>query len=325
MSYQKPFYSLRVSSKHLSYMLCVNGCYVEVHGSDEPLTIEYPVNQWLKNGDNSIDVYQDLLPDHELDRNIIRLDSEMIVELLVKEFGENESVCISKLCFDGAKLPRVDMEATPVPDFDASTELFCKGSSMPGQYSINGNTAELNPEGEYGVGDIGYEVGPHGAPRLFQHVSLPLPLPKWHFFNAEKLPIHFSLSDDEWQTFREEVLPEYQRIYDALEAQDWQTFESLCKRRCDEYDLALYREPGESLKLFIDGYKLDASDLEWELVPLAFDRVDIAVAFNNQLVWMHGWDNPLGHCIWLSHTKSDMCYKYHFMFAKFDGKWQVVR
>ncbi len=324
MNYKKPFYSLRISSKNCAYKVCVNGAFVEVHRSAEALEIEYPINQWLKDGKNTIELYQHKLPDYELKKKIIRYDAEVSAHLYVKELGTDKKVKVSSLCFNGKSIPRVEGRHMPSYENIELTKIS-SGSTAAGTYAIDGDHLKLDINGNYSVAEPEYCKGAHKGPLLSQEVCVPLPLPEWQFFSADKHPIHFDLNDEEYEAFRIEVMAEYQHLYDALEKKDWQAFEALVKERGDEYDQAFYLEPGETIKSFIARYELSSSDPEWELEPLDLGRMDISVAFNQQLVWMHGWDRPMSHCLWLSHTKSDMCKKYFFTFAQFNGKWKVVR
>ncbi|WP_096087033.1 hypothetical protein [Agaribacterium haliotis] len=324
MSFHKPFYSLNIKSARCGYVICINGAYVEVHEDSESLAIEYPVNHWLKNKQNNIEVFLSTIDDPETGKARVRRDAVLEVRLYVKEAESSDKSLVSQINFDASKLNRKDENAI---DYDALNNIdeFCSGSTTPGSYAIENGKTIASTEGEYRVGSIIAQKGKSKGLCLTQPIELPLPHPEWMFFSGETHEIHFNLSDDEWEDKRTEMIAEYQKLWDALEAKDYDTFAAQISDRCKEIDLAFYRDEGQTCKNIIRKFKLNSSDPEWPLKPLSKNSLDYAVAYNQQIVWMHPWDKPMSGAIALKHTKSDMVNVYPLAFAKINGQWKIVR
>ncbi len=56
MTLRKTVYSLKIPTESCSYIMTVNGCFVEMNRDDFLLSMKYPINQWLQSGENKIDV-----------------------------------------------------------------------------------------------------------------------------------------------------------------------------------------------------------------------------------------------------------------------------
>ena len=57
MNFKQPFYTLRLNTQHCGYRLAVNGCLIDEDRVGQMNSMEYPINQWLKNGENTIDIH----------------------------------------------------------------------------------------------------------------------------------------------------------------------------------------------------------------------------------------------------------------------------
>ena len=321
----QPFYTLKINSQYCGYTIAINGCLIENHEETSPLNMEYPVNQWLKTGDNTIEIYFYNMDDPEINKAILSPKAEITCELLVKQTNtENQKINVSTLRFIGKQVPRIE-DGYKIDYNKLSPDLTCSASTKSGHYKLTDSKLISDNSGNIVVGEITTEKGPTKSVRVIQPINIPLPFPTWQFFSAEQHKLHYDLSDDEWEAFRVELLAEYQKIYDAINSRDLNKLKPLVEDRSREYGQAFYKDDGTELNELIERINFIQSDPEWELVPPTLSRLDISVAFNHQLVWMHAWDRPMFGGIGFSHNKSDLAKAFLFIFAKIDGKWKIVR
>ncbi len=325
MNYTKPFYTLKINSKHCGYRLAVNGCLVEEDRIGEPLNMEYPINQWLKNGENTIDIHH-LNITTLTDDTSMHEEGQFTVELRVKEHGEQHSTVVSTIAYDATKLKRYG-EDDYLVDFDNQKALLdsIAESSKPIQFDIVDEQIKESDSGAFQV--IGYEVkkGITKALQITQTIQLPTPFPLWRFFEADDLIYHNDYSDDDWLEERANMIKVYQPLWDALNTNDTEAMKKLFAARCKEYDQAFYMEDGQNLWELIVHLRGIIKDDEWVLSELEFDAVDFCVAFNHKITWLHHWKLSLDSSLIFEHVEADFEKSIPVMWSKFDGQWEIVR
>ena len=119
MNYKKPFYTLKIDTVHCGYQLAINGCLVDEDRIGAPLNMEYPINQWLKNGANVLDIYHLNIRNEKTQRMSQPDEGRLTVEVRVKEFGDSESTAISRVVYDGESLPRTAENKVDFENIDA--------------------------------------------------------------------------------------------------------------------------------------------------------------------------------------------------------------
>lgn len=324
MNYSKPFYILKISSLHCGYELMVNGCPIDDNLIGEPITIEQPINPWIRNGENVIEI-------HHLNIKTMsgatgmHENGRLTLELRVKESGQNESVVISKIVYDASKLKR--KEGSSLVDFSGQEALFSsiEGSTEQGQYEIVDDQLVPSSSGTLKVGKYEAKEGEAQALMISQTVNIPAPFPEWRFFQADTLKYHFDLTDDEWSKARYELLDVYKPVWEALKADDTEALETLFSLRCAEYDKAYYKQEGQNLYELIVHLKSIIQDDDWALRNLKYEGVDVCVSNNLKMSWLHSWDLPLVSSLAFNHTSADLEKIIPIFFSKFDDKWEIVR
>ncbi len=322
MNYKKPFYTIKIKTQHCGYRLAVNGCLIEEDRAGVPVSMEYPINQWLKNGENTIDLYHLNIITSEK-RKSLRADGVLSLELRVKENGEQKSIVLSRTEYDGSKIVGLE-DKVDYADIEALTDSI-SNSSRPMIFEVDNNKIVESKSGAFNVGKYEVKEGITKALQITQTVNLPAPFPLWRFFEADALIYHNDLSDEDWKAERVSMLKVYQPLWDAFNNDDTNAMKSLLAARCKEYDLAFYTEEGQNLYELIVHIKGIINDENRELRKLEYKRVDLCVSFNHKMTWLHAWDRSNISSLAFDFTNADLETRIPVMWSKFDGKWEIVR
>jgi len=326
MSFKQPFYTLKISSQNCGFQITVNGCTVENHKENTPLTIEHPINQWLKNGDNEIAVHF-LNTRNPVDRKkYLASNCKLNCTLQVKEHGTDIETHASTIAFNGAALPRVlDSVKIDYNQEDKINDTF-KASTSMGNYTLSNNQYITDRNGELFIDETKAQLGPRKCLLLTQNITLQIPFAEWAFFSgddAEKL--EQEMTDEEWEKNSDEFLIHYQKLWDLINTENFDELSKHLQIRFNEYDQAFYRTPGDSEKQLFHSLKSAMADKDWPLKPLKPEDGGISVSFNKKITWLHGGNDILDGLICFEHTSSDLAKIFAFYFSKINGEWVVVR
>jgi len=325
MNYQKPFYSLRIKSNNTGYRIVINGCHIDDHRSQTTNQMEYPINHWLKNGENSFDIYH-LNVNTGFGKKGLRADGEITLELCVRENDQQDVKVINTMVYLGASL-NLNKNKVDYTDVDALFSTL-NNSTKPSQFNVVNNELIPVEDGEFIIGDYQVKKGITKALHINQTVSLPAPFPRWRFFDADELTYHLDLTDEEWVSSRKQMLEEvYPPLWQALNDNDTQALTDLFKGRGEEFDQAFYKpNKGQDTFEMVHHLKGLINDQDLSSVrPLKLDESDIHVSFNKKLTWLHVFDYPLTSIVDFKHKHADIVTRIPIMFARFDGKWEIVR
>ena len=325
MNYKQPFYSLRLKSNNAGYRLTVNGCLIEAHMNIQPNQMEYPINHWLKNGENIFDIYH-LNGTTGFGKKGLRADGEITLELCVRENDDQEAIVIQKTVYHGATL-NLERNKVDYTDIEALHSTLTN-SSQPNQFNIVDNEIIPADDGAFIIGKYQVKKGITKALHISQTITLPTPFPRWRFFDADDLNSHLNYTLEEWKATRKEMIEEvYLPIWQALNDNDSDALKTLFTGRGKEFDRAFYK-PHEGQDTYEMVHHLTGlindSDLE-SIRRLNFDACDVHVSFNNKLTWLHNLKKPLSSKLEFKHKEADLVTRIPVMFARFDGKWEIVR
>jgi len=323
-NYQQPFYTIRFKSQHCGYRLAVNGCVIEDDRIGEQSAMEYPINHWLKSGENTIDIYH-LNINTPFGKKGLLTDGCLNLELCVRENDSHEVTVLSTTEYNGAKL-NIDENRANYDDIDALRSTI-ETSTQPTQFDVIDDQVILSDQGAFIIGDYQVKKGITKALQITQKLTLPAPFPLWRFFEADDLPYHNDLSDDEWKATRQMMIDEvYQPIWQALHDDDAQAIKDLFAGRGKELDQAFYKKNGQDVYEMVVHLRGIINDDDLSSVrELDFDYCDVAVAFNHKLSWLHNWKLSLSSKLAFDHLGADIETRIPVMFARFDGKWEIVR
>jgi len=325
MNFKQPFYTLKLNARHCGYRIAVNGCVIDEDRIGELNNTEYPINHYLKNGDNSIDIHHLNIAKKCGKKSGLHEEGFLTLSLCVRENGSTESMVLSETVYDSAKLRR-DEGKVIYTDIEGLFETI--GKSTPhSQFDVVNSKVSPNKSGAFTIGQYHVKKGLTKGLQITQTVNLPTPFPLWRFFQADDLTSHNDLSDDEWISTRKMMIEQvYQPVYQALLDDDTAALTALFSGRGNELDQAFYKEEGQDVYEMVKHLKgLIHNDELSAVRELDFDYCDVAVSFNQKTTWLHNWDLTMSSVLDFKYKEAEIVTRIPVQFARFDGSWEIVR
>jgi hypothetical protein len=241
---QKPYVTLRVEADYVPYEVFVNGGFVATDLSGWTGTETWPINSWLRSGDNQIALL--LYPWHPEDDVPPSFDTRArltlkvsVRDLALPDGPEHE---ITTLCFDGSKLESGDVTAE---------------SAAPGE------------RGSSRVGPIHVEqVDFDGKLLIKRDLNLAVPFPEWAFLRSDAAAPAYTLSEDEIEPQYRQLLSAYENIWQLLQAKSLDQLMPLFAERSHEIDSAMYLPEGTTQAKLRASFEKTLHDETRNLAPL---------------------------------------------------------
>ncbi len=303
----KPVFTLNIHAYNTSYFVRLNGVALHTDFSDEgQITMALPVNHWMHPKENVLEI--EVLPPAEgapINRN-----AQIKLELQVHPHGNADNAqSIATLFFEEKYLK----EGLP-----------SKNSSLAGGYNSKNGFAP-DEQGDVWVSEVSNKpVEDYAGAVIYERtLEIPSSLPLWAFFKSDELPNYDAMNDEDYDSAKNELLPEYRKVQQALENGDIDTILPLFEERSRETDDAFYLERGTTQKElhedFIDA--LNNDDLKF--VDLTPNHLGILMEKNQKLVSIIRSDG--GSAIALNFQSRSGSVGYPIKLRKENGKWIITR
>ena len=312
MTIEKPYYYAKVNMNNCPRAIAINGFEIERDLDGEGKLInEYPINPYIREGENTLEL---IFPNEEFMKDVSTFDSKCNVSIWVKGTANKKDINL--------KITDLDY----LLDFSLSSKARFSNSEKSGtyKYNLNANSLETTSSGNVIIGDISLEneLFEGAGDRLQRTFTAHVPFPQWKFFSAERI-FEYPMTDEKFFNMENEVWPLVQSIWDLFDKKDVEGVLFLFAERSAEYDLAFYREKGETLRLlresiqsnYDEGYPLNRLDLE---------NMQLNVAYNEKLVTMQNAGTGNG-TVMFYYQEADMNIFYDVYWMKIDGKWVIGR
>ncbi|NOZ53889.1 MAG: hypothetical protein GXP08_12275 [Gammaproteobacteria bacterium] len=302
----KPYFTLRLEMSSCSYTVMLNGAAIEQDLRDQPLSIEMPINHWLRTGENGISI--NLYPPEEDQPISSACDCTLTLQVRPSGTDSRQNKVISILHYSG--------------------ELAQKGigtgkSTSAGKYSsVDGFIKK--PDGDVIVSNVKIAPAPEDYGQTFtQTVTLTTPFPEWAFFSSDALPDLYAMSDQEYDHYHAEVYKQYEHIQNALKRKDIDSILPLFEERSRETDIAYYHEKGRTIKKLEESLKAAVSNPNYELAELKRSFLMIDFGFVNRK--MERLKRRNGTAIGFGFTHTTGSENYDLIFRRQNGKWIITR
>ncbi|WP_428034728.1 hypothetical protein [Amphritea sp.] len=228
---RKPFFSISVEGHGAAYAVLMNGLTV-YRSIDREIQVstKIHVNHLIVSGDNEIKI----LVYRDEDTGTMPEGAKVAVNLMLRDFDDKDSKAVFGLGFENGHY---------------------YSSREPGNYStVNFDKSD---DGKLIVKELDVKEDDVWKKIEFASVNAEFntSLPRWAFENGDDLPVYTSLGRDGFNQERDRLMPLYEEIQAKISAQDWGWIKDKFAERNREYDLALYRAPGETEKLLIKSFK----------------------------------------------------------------------
>ena len=311
MNIDKPYLVLDVDFAGCSYIPSVNGVtFKDILGGEKGvIATDIPINQWLKPGKNEFSLI--LKPsDHAEKLKGMGQDCQAKVTLKVKPDDKpitiDDSNYTSIFTFNYQSAP--DEMTTNKKHFKGTTEASQLDSSKDFKRVDSGGDIQIGP---IHIEQIDTEYGP--GVKMTREVDIPLPFPKWAWFDGDQIP-------DNEET-KQELIKQYQKIWDALNNQNIQSLAPEFQQRIKEYAQAYY-VPEKKMN-FVNDLQEAQKDPQKKLGDFIPKYEYLQVFGDGKLARLTIWDGT--EAIYFNHKDKDLSDNYDFVFMKKDGKWQVIR
>ncbi len=305
MQLEEPFYKAYIKTEGLRYRIALNGVDIKSDKSRHPLTVEIPVNQFVRTGENKFEVQ--IFPLTKKGKLYISDSAHMDMELRLYT-GLEEYVILNELHYSAK---------------NAEAEKPFDGSSTEGRYALADNTLSEDASGEYSVSPLAIEVqeNKYNNTYMRQNVTMPTPFPEWKFINGDPIPDpkQFKAMDQMVNGLIGEPFKVLEKIHTALSKKDIDSIMPLFKERNDEMDKAFYYKPGTYEKMLRDSFQ-EEFDKNMILADITIDHAKPIVSPGNNIVQFGS--QPL---IYFYNEEKSVFNKYDIFFRKQGDQWIITR
>ncbi len=306
MLLEKPFFTVHLEMQNCPYSLELNGAMVHREKDGLPVTLDIPVNLWMRSGENKLDL---LVLTFDGERPVTT-ETRCDVSLRVRPSGSPaaQALTVSRLVFSGklASAGTGTEESTPAGSYDSKHQFL---ASKNGDVTISKTSVVPDPNEK--------------ETRLVsQTVVLQTPFPLWAFFNSDTLPDMGHMSEAEIDHYFKSIYIYIQRIHDALKSKRVDAILPMFEERSRETDLAYYKEPGTTTKDLAKELKKAVNDPHLEIFPVTEDTLATLTHENKKLIELSREDD-LPAIIF--NIKGGGSESYPITFRRHGDKWIITR
>ncbi len=305
MQLEEPFYKAYFKSDGIVFGLVVNGVEVYFNKSGNPVSVEIPINQFVRTGENKLELQMHTY--EENDKLYLREDAKITVEYRLYTSLE-EYVVLNKLNYSAK---------------NAKAEKPFEGSSEANRYSLIDHKFVKDDGGDYNVSEMTHFVDKeeYGANYISHTVSMPTPFPEWNFLASDKIPSveQFKSADELIEKFVGAPYAVLEEVHAGLSKKDVDSIIPLFKERNDEMDKAFYYKPGTYEKMLRDAFQ-EEFDKNMILEELDIEYAGPTVSPGSNLVQL-----GTGPLIRFHNKEKSVFNKYDIFFRKQGDQWIITR
>jgi hypothetical protein len=309
---KKPYFTYRIEASGARFESKINGVLLEDDTDGSKLTVEQPINAFMRTGKNRIglQLYPYTVEDFR--------DTKITISLFVNqdEAPEANKKLIGQITFNAAefaknkKASEAIKTSMPAVRLDSTNDFL---ASEAGDVIVHAPQIEQSK-----VDDSAYHV--------YQDIELETPFPLWGFLSADKLD--FPDSFDEFannvehykQTLINGLYQEHKAVYQVFKSQDFKKILPLFAERNSEMDIAEYLPPGSYEKKLTAALEGDFEN-EDSILELVDEQCAAPYVSDEKTLIRIG--SP--EMIRFSDDENSIYDKYPIWFYKKDGKWIISR
>lgn len=330
----KPFFSVRVDVSGCRYEVRINDVTVVSDQNGYPVTVNFPVNEYIANGENELTVYlMPLVEDiYEETTTELTKDCKGFVALQVRQSGtpDSENQEISRIQFNGpVDNPDLLSGSTQAVKLD-STNGFAQSEN--GDVSVSEVQSvtwafrdNIKPEinfPEYFSRPQSKFLPIEKGIKVSQNLFLKSNLPDWAWLQSEKINAH--------ENVRLELYQEFLSLQNLLLSDKLSdsTLYPLFAERTKELSQAYYvsekeMEPDGIIRCAKDKANYEFLEIEEPIEKEKFS-FSVQVYGDNRLAAILTWDG--GHRLIYNEVAEDGGSKvFPIIFRKQNGKWIITR
>lgn len=309
MSFNKPYFYLKIDISQCRYSVEVNDVPVLEDFQGLPINTQIPINQWLKDSENQLSVKLFSVKDANEIANQANGECKSDVQLIVKnDDGEASPVNITDIKY-----------SSPANQIDPLKSNISEGGTPAKHYvfSNSENSITQKNSGNIVISEPSIqstESFNHHGVEISRSVTMPLTYPKWKWLSSDTIP-----NNEETKT---SLLKEYQKIWADLKDKKVKELDQLFQERNVELAKAYYKTPS----YFQSQLNLQemVNDPKMELVGIYPEYTHLKVFGDGKLATIVSWDWETPVLVYNAkdnsfHTTIPVIFRHQ------NGKWIITR
>jgi hypothetical protein len=309
---KKPYFTYRIEASGARFESKINGVVLEKNTQGSNLTVEQPVNAFMRSGKNRIglQLYPYTVEDFH--------DTKITISLYVNqdEAPEANKKLIGQITFNAAEFAKNKQPSEaintsmPTVRLDSTNDFL---ASETGDVIVHAPIIEPS------------KVRPN-AYHVYQDIELETPFPLWGFFGADKIDFpdawadYVTKSEYYIDTTITPLYKEHEKIYQAFKSQDFKKILPLFAERNSEMDIAEYLPAGSYAEKLTNVLESDFENEDSILKLVDKGYALPSVGDEKNLIRIGSPD-----MIRFADDENSIYDKYPIWFYKKDGKWIISR
>ncbi len=299
----QPVFELSVKSFGVMYGALVNDVYIHTQFDPEAADdLTLPINHFFTSGKNQVALK--VIPEQR--GGLFNPAATLELFLTVRESGKKETYTLHTSKFSGASPPEIRVLGNSVTYRNAKVPFDVSES---GEIEISG--LQVSPMKDY-----------DGGLDIVQYIDVPSSLPRWKFFDSDRLPHPTNLSDDEYDKALTNLFGEYEKIQNALVAKDIDSIIMLFDERSQELDQAFYEPPGTTQSQLRETLLETVNDSELEISFVRREWLGFGLSETSTL---RALSREGGGAAIAYNYKDGGSRSFPIVFRRENGKWIITR
>lgn len=305
MEINEPFYKVYFKTEGVVFGVVVNGFEVYFNNTGKSKSVEIPINQFVKSGENKLELQLHTWEEN----NKLSLDDSAYIDLEYRLYtGLKDYVVLNKLSYS---------------EKDAKQGAPFINSSKKSQYTLQDNLLIIDKSGNYVISELNHSVDKknYDANYIYHIVTMPTPFPEWHFLTSDTIPNPQQFKTIETMTKGLVGAPftVLEKIHKGLADKDIESIMPLFKERNDEMDKAFYYTSGTYEKMLREAFEEEFSK-GMILLDLDINIAKPMVSPGFKVVQLGS-----GPLIVFKNKSESVFSKYDIYFRKDGDEWIITR
>lgn len=256
------WFELQLSAQDCRYEVRLNGVPIHTDNKAIPVQARFPVNHWLRSGENTLELVLPDIQDPQPDSASVAIG----LKLLREQHNLRTELVVCRLAW------RRDLQGTGDP-FVGSSEAGVFNSKQEMAPDVDGDTQ---------VGRVRARYKAEGL-NLHRLVTLNTGLPDWGWQTA--VPISINESDhDQLRQLHQSLWRELSSVHVYLRQRRPEPVANLCEERNRELDLAFGYPAGTTRRRLLASLAAALHDPDLSLAPISAHQLGLDPWPNGQLV-----------------------------------------
>ena len=308
MKIEKPSYYVKLTMENTQYLVLVNGIELERDFDGYSLNLEIPINQFVKDGVNSIGLLVPPEEYHEGEFDPLKAELEVWV----------------KGTIEGKDVEYKLTDIIHTPEIINGRYQHSLKSAPAGTFSYGENNQVVEDDnGQIKVGKISSEYDYLGeyADVLTRSFTAEVDFPEWVLFQGDEIT-EFPLEGEGYKNTKSLIFPQLKKLQDLFDTRDIEKILKVFEARSAEYDIAFYKEPGTTLKELENSIR-NTLESDYPQVIKDENKMQLVVSSDGRVATIVNAGSMNGTIMF--DAGDDFVISYNAYWIRKDGEWIIAR